>query len=278
MSFKTIAVHLDDGPRCPIRIALAATLAARFEGKLVGIVPTGVPDAILSMDTALPDGLEVVALSLAHLRERAEATARAFDTQCRALGVPAESRLVVEEALDAVVEHGRCSDLIMVGQTDRNRAADGVAFDFPQQVLLHAGPPILIVPYASVFASVGQDVLVGWKGTRESANALRNALPLLRSAQRVSLVEVAEAPDLAAGDGSLVSAKAWLESHGVKVRAHRELALASVGDQLLSRAADIGADLIVCGGYGHSRLREWMLGGVTRHLLDHMTVPVLFSH
>jgi nucleotide-binding universal stress UspA family protein len=278
MSFKTIAVHLDGGPRCAIRIALAASLATRFEGKLLGITPTGVPDVVLSMNTPLPDGLEMIALSLAELRKRAEATAQAFEAQCKALGIRAESRVVVEEALDAMVEHGRCSDLIVVGQTDRNLAPDGLAFDFPQQALLHTGPPVLIVPCAGVFASVGQTVLVAWKGTREAANALRNALPLLRSAQLVSLVEVGEAPDRAAGDDSLMSARAWLESHGIEVRAHRELALASVGPQLLSRAAAIGADLIVCGGYGHSRLREWLLGGVTRHLLEHMTVPVLFSH
>jgi len=278
MSFKTIAVHLDDGPRCAIRAALAASLATRFEGKLVGIVPTGVPDVILGMNTALPDGLEVIGLSLAHLRQRAEATAQAFDAQCREIGVRAESRLVVEEALDALVEHGRCSDLIVVSQTDRNQAPSGLALDFPQQVLLHAGPPVLVVPHAGMFATVGQNVLIAWKGTRESANAVRNALPLLRSARRVSLVEVGEAPDRAAGDDALVSAKAWLESHGIEVRAHRELAFAGVGDQLLSRAADIGADLIVCGGYGHSRLREWVLGGVTKHLLAHMTVPTLLSH
>jgi nucleotide-binding universal stress UspA family protein len=278
MTFKTIAVHLDDGPRCAIRVALAASLATRFEGMLVGITPTGVPDVILNMNTPLPDGLEVIAVSLAELRQRAEATAHAFDAQCEALGIRAESRVVVEEALDAMVEHGRCSDLIVVGQADRNHAPDGLAFDFPQQALLHAGPPVLIVPCAGVFASVGQTVLVAWKGTREAANAVRNALPVLRSARRVTLVEVGDAPDRPAGDDSLMSAKAWLESHGIDVHAHREIALASVGAQLLSRAGAIGADLIVCGGYGHSRLREWMLGGVTRHLLEHMKVPVLFSH
>ena len=278
MSFKTITVHVDDGPRCAIRVALAGSLATRFEGKLVGITPTGVPDVILGMNTALPDGLEVIGLSLAHLRQRAEATAQGFDAQCKALGIRAESRLVVEEALDAVVEHGRCSDLIVVSQTDRNQAPSGLAFDFPQQVLLHAGPPVLVVPHAGVFGAVGLNVLVAWKGTRESANAVRNALPLLRAAKRVTLVEVGDAPERAAGDDSLMSAKAWLESHGIEVHAHRELALASVGAQLLSRGTAIGADLIVCGGYGHSRLREWMLGGVTRHLLEHMTVPVLFSH
>jgi len=278
MTFKTITVHLDDGPRCAIRVALAADLATRFDSKVVGIAATGVPDVIVTMNSAVPETGELIALSAACLRKHAEAAAHAFDAQCKSLGIRGESRIVVEEALDAMVQHGRCGDLIVVGQTDRNLPRDGVALDFPQQVLLHAGPPVLVVPYTGLFAGVGQGVLGAWKGTRESANALRNALPLLRSARQVSLVEVGEAPDPAAGDDALVSAKAWLESHGIEVRAHRELAFAGVGDQLLSRAADIDADLIVCGGYGHSRLREWVLGGVTRHLFEHMTVPVLFSH
>jgi nucleotide-binding universal stress UspA family protein len=278
MSFKTIAVHLDDGPRCAMRVALAADLARRFDGRLVGIAATGIADVILSMNSAVPDGIELVALSAAHLRARAEATAQAFDRQCKALGVRAESRIVVEEPLDAVVDHGRCSDLIVVGQTDRDHAPDGLAFDFPQQVILSAGPPVLVVPYAGAFASVGRDVLVAWKGTRESANALRHALPLLCGAERVTLVEVAQPAEGTAVDDPFLPARHWLESHDIAVRAHREIGLADVGDQLLSRAAAIGVDLIVCGGYGHSRLREWVLGGVTRHLLEHMTVPVLFSH
>jgi nucleotide-binding universal stress UspA family protein len=277
MSLKTVTIHLDDGPRCAIRVALAARVASGFDGRLVGVAPTGVPDIILSMSSAVPDGIELIALSAAYLRQRAEAAAQAFDAQCKALGIRAESRVAVAGSLDALVDHGRCSDLIVVGQTDRNQLSDGAAFDFPQQVLLNAGPPVLVVPYAGAFAATGQNVLVAWKKSRESANAVRNSLPLLRLARRVSLVEVGEA-DGSPGDDSLLSAKAWIESHGIELHAHRELALADVGDQLLSRAAGIGADLIVCGGYGHSRLREWMLGGVTRHLLEHMTVPVLFSH
>jgi nucleotide-binding universal stress UspA family protein len=278
MSFKTITVHLDDGPRCAMRVALAARLALRFEGRLVGIAPTGFPDAILTMNSAVPDGVELVALSAAYLRRRAQAAAQAFDAQCEALHVPAESRVVVNEAVDTLVAHGRCSDLIVVGQTDRSRVPDGLAFDFPQQVLLRASPPLLVVPRAGAFESVGREVLVAWKGTREAANALRNALPLLRVAERVSLVEVGEVRDRPGSDDSLAPAAAWLRSHGIACQSHRETDLVGVGNQLLSRAAELGADLIVCGGYGHSRLREWVLGGVTRHLLEHMTLPVLFSH
>ena len=94
----------------------------------------------------------------------------------------------------------------------------------------------------------------------------------------MSVVEIAEVRDRPRKDDSLALAASWLEAHGIACKAHREIDLAGAGDQLLSRASEIGADLIVSGGYGHSRLREWVLGGVTRHLLEHMTVPVLFSH
>jgi nucleotide-binding universal stress UspA family protein len=275
MSFKILTVHLDGGPRCAVRVRLAADLAERFGGRVVGIAPTGV-SVLVTMKSA--DGAKLVELTAASLREKAAKTAQAFDAQCQALGVSFESRVVVEEAVDAMVKHGRCSDLIVAGQTDRGQPADGVAFDFPQQVLLHAGPPLLVVPYAGTFTSVGHTVLVAWKATPEAANALRGALPLLRLAQRVLLVEVGEIRGQPASDDSLGLAARWLKSHGVACEAHREIDLAGVADQLLSRAADIGADLIVSGGYGHSRLREWIRGGVSRHLLDHMTVPTLFSH
>jgi nucleotide-binding universal stress UspA family protein len=137
---------------------------------------------------------------------------------------------------------------------------------------------VLVVPYAGTFASLGERVLIAWKDTREAARALRDALPLLRDARHVSLVEVGPVRTDAAGDGSLEAASAWLDSHSIPFAAHREIGLAEVGEQLLSRASDLGVDLIVCGGYGHSRLREWVLGGVTRHLLGHMTVPTLLSH
>jgi nucleotide-binding universal stress UspA family protein len=278
MSYKTIIVHLDDGPRCAMRTALAASLVQRFGGRIVGIAPTGMPDVILTMTSAVPDGVELVVLSADFLRKKAEATAQAFDAQCRALGISFESRVIIDGPVNAMVKHGRCSDLIVVGQTDRTRTVGGVASDFPQQVLLDAGSPLLVVPFAGLFASIGRHVLVAWKETREAADALRNALPLLRIAGRVSLIEISAVRGQPAAHDSLDLAAAWLESHGVACEARREIDLIGVGEQLLSRAAEIGADLIVMGGYGHLRLREWILGGVTRHLLGHMTMPTLFSH
>ena len=279
MSYKTIAVHLEAGPRCAMRVALAARLAVRHGARLVGIAPTGLPDVIIAMNSAVPDAIECIALSAGDLRQNAETAARAFEVECRRAGVASFSaEVVVAEAVDAVVRHGRCSDLVVVGQTDTAAPIDGLAFDFPQQVLLHAGPPVLVVPYAGTFASLGERVLIGWKDTREAARAVRDALPLLRDARHVSLIEIGPVRTEATGDRSLEAASAWLDSHAIAFAAHREIELADTGAQLLSRASDLDVDLVVCGGYGHSRLREWALGGVTKHLLGHMTVPTLLSH
>jgi len=279
MSYKTIAVHLDAGARCATRARLATRLAVRYGSRLVGIAPTGLPDVIVAMNSAVSGAIECIALSAADQREKAETAARAFEQECRRAGVASFSaEVIVDEAIDAVVRRGRCSDLIVVGQTDIAAPVDGVAHDFPQQVLLLAGLPVLVVPYTGAFDSLGERILIGWKDTREAARAIRDAMPLLREARRVSLVEVGAVLTEATHDASLEAAAAWLDSHSVAFEAHREIELAGIGEQLLSRAGDLDADLIVCGGYGHSRLREWALGGVTRHLLGHMTVPTLFSH
>ena len=279
MSYKTLVVHLDDGPRCAARVALAGRLAGQFGARLIGIVATGLPDVIVTMNRAVPDSVECIVLSAAQLRAQADAAAHAFERQCAAAGTASfESRVVVSEAVDAVVRHGRCSDLVIVGQTDRNATPDGVAFDFPQQVLLHTGTPTLVVPHAGSFTSLGRRVLVAWKEVRESSRAIRDALPLLRRAEAVALCAVAQGEADSPEDDRFDAVVAWLGSHGIRPATHVEAAGADVGDRLLSRAADFGADLIVCGGYGHSRLREWVLGGTTRHLLEHMTVPTLLSH
>jgi nucleotide-binding universal stress UspA family protein len=121
-------------------------------------------------------------------------------------------------------------------------------------------------------------VLVAWKDTREAARALRDALPLLRECEHATLLEVGEGAAAEGDDESLQAAGRWLAAHGVGADLRREADVCGAANQLLSRAADLGADLLVAGGYGHSRLREWVLGGVTRHLLKHMTVPILMSH
>jgi nucleotide-binding universal stress UspA family protein len=145
-------------------------------------------------------------------------------------------------------------------------------------LVLSVGRPVLFVPYAGRFPATGKRVLVAWNASREAARAVSDALPLLARAESFEVVAFEPRP----GDhGEVPGADIalYLARHGVKATAARQSAPEiDIGAQILSRAADTGADLIVMGGYGHSRLRELVLGGVTRSMLEAMTVPVLMSH
>ena len=280
MNIKTIVVHLDATPHCLARVDLAIRIATAHGAHLVGLAPTGLPDVLATMSSAVPDGVEFIALSARFLRERADTVASDFIERARAAGIAShEARVVVDEPLDAIVWHANCSDLLVIGQTDGSASPDGVAWDFPQQAVLHAGCPVLVVPHAGHFPAVGERVLIAWKGTREAVRAVRDALPILRTAQQVVLIEVADdAPPTDAQRIALLEVQAWLNRHEVESEVRLESGADAAGDVLLSRAADFESDLIVMGAYGHSRVREWVLGGVTRHLLNHMTVPTLMSH
>jgi nucleotide-binding universal stress UspA family protein len=136
------------------------------------------------------------------------------------------------------------------------------------------------LPYAGTFSSVGKRVLVAWDGTREATRAVHDALPLIAAAEAVTVVSVASREsDFERLHRSLERIVRHLERHGLAARAEEDVKTGmTVSDALLSRAIDLDADLIVAGAYHHSKFREALLGGVSRELLDHMTVPVLMSH
>ena len=172
----------------------------------------------------------------------------------------------------------KATDLVIVGQ---HLPEAPVAAEFrPEEIVVACGRPVLVVPYAGNFASVGKRPLIAWDGTREATRAVHDALPLIAAAGVVTVVSVADREsDLARGHLSLERIVRHLERHGLTVRREEDVqAGLPVCDLLLSRASDLGADLIVAGAYHHSRFREALLGGVSRELLDHMTVPVLLSH
>ena len=171
----------------------------------------------------------------------------------------------------------RYADLVVVGQADPEPTA--TPSDLPETVALATGRPVLVVPHIGA-KPPGKTVLLCWNASREAARAAADALPFLKAAQKV-IVLVVNPKVSAAGHGAEpgADAAAWLARHGVKVTVQRDVAPdADAGAVILSRAADLGADLIVMGIYGHSRLREMVLGGASRTLLGSMTVPVLMSH
>jgi nucleotide-binding universal stress UspA family protein len=149
-----------------------------------------------------------------------------------------------------------------------------------EQALFSSGRPVLVVPHSGRFEAVGRTVLIGWNASREAARAANDALPLIAGAESATVLVVnpSEAPG---GDGAEPGAAIALHlaRHGLRATAEHVVApQVDDGEMLLNQAADLGADLLVVGAYGHSRLRELVLGGVTRTLLRQMTIPVMMSH
>lgn len=173
----------------------------------------------------------------------------------------------------------RYSDLLVVGQPPLDNGGDGRA-DLVQTLLVGTGRPVLVVPAVGAVRGFGQRAMVAWDGGREAARAVADALPLLRRADEVEVVTIDAARRFApveAEPGSAITTH--LVRHGAKARLVRlESGPLSVADLLLNRAADRGHDLLVMGAYAHSRLRDLVLGGVTRHMLKHMTLPIFTSH
>jgi len=172
----------------------------------------------------------------------------------------------------------RAVDLVVYGQAAPDyRLPTGFG---PEEIVIGSGRPMLVVPYAGEFAAIGRRALVAWDGSPEVSRALHDALPLLRKAEAVTVMTVRRSEARSERDGPLLARLIkHLQRHGIPAQSEETLrGDIPVSDVLLSRAADLDADLIVAGAYHHSRIRESLFGGVSRELLGHMTVPVLMSH
>jgi nucleotide-binding universal stress UspA family protein len=211
--------------------------------------------------------------------ERADALEQRFRAELPLSGLDGEWHMLDRADLAELIQLSKAADLTILGQYPGSDSG-GATWLHPDDVMVEAGRPVLVVPYAGAVESVGKRVLIAWNGTRECNRALHDALPLIGGAEAVTVMHVgAQQADLDRDRPSLERIVRHLARHGIEARAEESLHPAiSVRDALLSRAADLGADMIVAGAYHHSRLRETLLGGVSRDLLDHMTIPLLMSH
>ncbi|VTU22119.1 universal stress protein [Variovorax sp. PBL-E5] len=275
-SIKSILVHLDGTARAQGRMRLARQLADIHQASLTAlfaVAPRYLP--LLPLAGGVPSVPMPAEINPDH-RARAVAS---FEIENKA-GASASHWLELsgEPVVETFTRRALCSDLLVLGQRD---PADADGFDVPgdlaEAVIVDSGRPAIIIPFAGQALAAPQTVLVAWKATRESARALTAALPFLRQARQVHLV-------CADGSGDETQAvpvqvSEWLRLHGIShPHEHRQIRDRHAGDDLLSLAAEIGADLIVMGCYGHSRMRELVLGGATLTVLDSMTVPVLMAH
>lgn len=280
MSYKTILLHTDMARSAPVRTQLAATLARHQQAHLVCAAMTGV-----SRYVQKPGGRPPHTGFPADLMEIAARRAReALDDAAAMVGkldVPShEQRLVEDDAYGGLTLQARYADLVVVSQADRDDPATGSLLqDLPEHVVLNCCRPVLTVPCAGHFTSIGARILAAWDGSHSATRAITNALPLLRQASSVT-VAVIDATIGADEHGEEPGADMarYLARHGVAVDVVREASDGDVGEALLAMADRRRADLLVMGAFGHTRFREMLLGGATRTVLGAMTVPVLLSH
>jgi nucleotide-binding universal stress UspA family protein len=277
MTIRDLAVHVDYRDRCRKGLDVAVGLAERCAAHLTGVYVDSVPIApeMMAMSTA-PVLLETIA---EEQQERAASARRIFDAATQRAGLNTSFRRSEGPMFAALNQMARYSDLLVLTQEGDGKSGP-VLGGFADYAVMDCGRPVLVVPFVGAAAPVDGTVLVAWSGTRESARAANDALPLLALASRVQVL-VIEPEDTQLSDAHLPGADfcEHLARHDIKAEA-KVIPGSDVdaGDLLLSHAADVDANLIVMGAYGHSRLRQLVLGGMTRHMLTHMTVPVLMSH
>ncbi|HUZ72710.1 MAG TPA: universal stress protein [Stellaceae bacterium] len=288
MAFKDILVYLDahSGDQALLQLALA--IARRDTAHLVGFYGFQLPD--LTLPNLAIEGYAVSNVArTALVRERDTAFLVAaqieatFREKTKLAGLTGDWEICPEKTTDIVAhvtERARYADLAVVGQANPDHPFFDKLAKLPETVMMGSGRPVLIVPYAGDTDAVGKNVLVAWSGTREGARAVGDAMPFLRSAEMVTVLSIGRTRASEGRDESLAaSLTRHLARHGIRaVASHLVAKDIETGELILSQAASLGCDLIVMGGYGHSSTRELILGGVTRTILQSMTVPVLMSH
>ena len=278
MGYKTILVHCDASETAGQQMAVATELTQRFDAILIGLHARRPFESTNYFDIGLP----MDPLLDAHERNvNAEQAAAetTFGKSIKGKHLATEWRVVEGYPDDELAVNARYADLLVVGQSDRKNVSP-IPGNLPESVALATGRPVLVVPQIGAAKPLGNVVMLCWNASRESARAAVDALPFLKSAKEV-IVLIVDPHTSANGHGAEPGADVaiWLSRHGVKVTVQRDVAPdTDVGNVILSRSADHGVDLIVMGVYGHSRLREMVLGGVSRTLLSSMTVPILMSH
>ncbi len=279
MGYRSFLVQVDDTDQSDRRVRLAARLARSYGADLQGVYLSSARAITPFAAAMLPD-----AVVESRLHETGKAQAGA-ESRFRA-GAAAEQLTAVSwsapagPAIDAAILHMCYADIVVVGQPLPEDAHAGFASDLLYEMMMGAGKPLLVVPHYGEYPVVGQSVLIAWKESRESTRAVCDALPLLKRAGKVVVMMIASPEDdRSAGAQSGAAITGYLARHGIVATVRPEVADdIDVGEVLLSRAADLSTDLIVMGAYSRGRMTERVLGGVTRLMLQSMTVPVLMSH
>jgi nucleotide-binding universal stress UspA family protein len=277
MAFKSIVVCLDNSRHVAQRMKYALVLAKQWGAELVGIY--------LSQYFAPYVSYDGVAILMAEFEEQAKIARERVIQECQMMAKEAaiEFRWMAFDSRDHDIAqaHMRASDLLIAGQVDPEEEDAFTIEGFPESFVLGTGRPMLVIPHSYQAPLEFETVAVAWNASKESARSVSDALPILQAAKKVLLISVEQKDFSYIGDTPQVDVVSYLKRHQVDatmlspISAHGRH---GVGHTLISTAKEQGAGLVVMGAYGHSRLTEWVLGGVTHTFLNEMKTPIFMSH
>jgi nucleotide-binding universal stress UspA family protein len=271
MSYATMMVYVDANGSPEQRVRLAASLADKFNASLIGLSALAIPPPYLFEGAIIAQPTEI---DIGQIVARLDAKGDWFRKTAGADHKRPEWRPILDYPTDALAREARSADLVVIGQ----KVGDFLNPLDPGEALLKLGRPTLVVP-DGVSSLSAEHVVVGWKDTREARRAVQDALPFLHEASRVTVVEICNQDDESTAKDRVDDVVRYLTQH--RINATTRVMLQQQGSaaaHLLRLVQEEGADLTVSGAYGHSRLGEWMFGGVTRDLLASSSVCCLMSH
>lgn len=279
MDFKNILLHLDHSSGCKNRLETAFALAKKYDALITGLFV--VPDYVVPSYVEAQISVDLITDVTEKALSRARETLTDYEKMADDAGARMEAHVLEGQVIPILREHTKYADLLMLGQ-DQPDDPDNASYGLADALLFEGACPCMMVPHSGKLAVPGKRVLLTWNASRESARALREAMPILAGAEDV--VVLSSEPDnadveIARGHPHADELARFLESHGIESVSSGIADLdVSTSDAILGQAAEMNADLIVMGAYGHARLREIILGGVTRDLLKQSPVPLFLAH
>lgn len=276
MTYATVMVGMALGEPNDAPLEVAAQLAERFGARVIGVAAATFEPPLYF--TAGGAAQLLVDQGWATVKGRIEELEGEFRNAMQNRAAEIEWRSAEDFPTRYLVQQARACDIIVLGEAGRNRITDPFAKADPNELVMQAGRPMLVVPPACNWLDL-RSALVAWKDTVEARRAVSDALPLLRKAADVTVVEVVEdEAERAAAQSRIADVTAWLSRHQVRASQKVPAQCGDAATQLERIAAEIGAGVVVAGAYGHSRLSEWMLGGVTRRLINPSRYCSLLAH
>jgi nucleotide-binding universal stress UspA family protein len=275
MSYQTIMVHLHIGHSNTDLLHITRSLAERFQAEVLGIMVGQPTQMIYGKGYAALDFFDK---EQAHIEQKIAESEAQFREVFKGFSKNTEWRsTITREPMAGYIVTEACSADIIVTGVSPSDFYEGPNAVNAGEIIMQAGRPVIVVP-SKVKNLKLENVLVAWKGTREARRAIADALPILKLATQVTVVEICDESEVKLAEQRLADVTAWLVRHSIAAKPEVSVSVDTDAAQLISIAKQHSADLVVAGAYGHSRLRQWVLGGVTNDLLQLADFCSLLSH